>query len=166
MKLSVTLSLFMAAAASAFALQSSPTATLSRTTPAFVKAPRGVPNGRAGVNTELRAAASAVATGGSSSEGLSTRGGGIGGIDVPLLIYFGLWYLGNYYYNIVSPTSWAMRRGGLVFLISRSNVLSEYSAGRDHVDRTGKWRPGRHHLWAMMAGQRRPSRNLMTHVIF
>jgi len=115
MKLSVTLSLFMAAAASAFALQSSPTATsLSRTTPAFVKAPRGVPNGRAGVNTELRAAASAVATG-SSSEGLSTRGGGIGGMDVPLLIYFGLWYLGNYYYNIVSPTSWAMRRGGLVF---------------------------------------------------
>ena len=115
MKLSVTLSLFMAAAASAFALQSSPTATsLSRTTPAFVKAPRGVPNGRAGVNTELRAAASAVATGGSSSEGLSTRGGGIGGIDVPLLIYFGLWYLGNYYYNIVSPTSWAMPRG-LVF---------------------------------------------------
>lgn len=98
MKLSVTLSLFMAAAASAFALQSSPTATVQRhTTPAFVKAPRGVPNGR----TELRASASAVASG-SSSEGLSARGGGIGGLDIPLLVYFGLWYLGNYYYNITN----------------------------------------------------------------
>jgi len=38
----------------------------------------------------------AVASGGSSekSSGL--------GFDIPLLIYFGLWYLGNYYYNITN----------------------------------------------------------------
>ena len=111
MKLSVTLSLFMATAASAFALQSNPSATVQRrATPAFVKAPRGVPNGPG--RTELRASASAVATG-SSSEGLSTRGGGIGGIDIPLLVYFGLWYLGNYYYNIVSSTR--VKTGVLIF---------------------------------------------------
>ena len=33
----------------------------------------------------------------SSSEALKVRGGSSGGIDVGLLIYFALWYLGNYY---------------------------------------------------------------------
>lgn len=38
----------------------------------------------------------------------STRGGAAAaaaaplGIDIPLLAYFGLWYLGNYYYNITN----------------------------------------------------------------
>lgn len=35
-----------------------------------------------------------------SSETLSTRGGGDLPIDIPLLSFFALWYLGNYYYNI------------------------------------------------------------------
>ena len=30
---------------------------------------------------------------------MRTRGGGLGGVDVPLMIYLALWYLGNYYYN-------------------------------------------------------------------
>jgi len=43
----------------------------------------------------------------SSSSNLSARGGGVGagalkGIDVPLLTYFLLWYVGNYYYNITN----------------------------------------------------------------
>ena len=38
----------------------------------------------------------------SSDNALATRGGGLGGIDIPLLLYFLFWYVGNYYYNIVS----------------------------------------------------------------
>jgi len=44
-------------------------------------------------------AASATA----SSDAISTRGGGaLGGIDVPLMLYFLFWYVGNYYYNITN----------------------------------------------------------------
>jgi len=44
--------------------------------------------------------ATAVAATGNNNSAMSTRGGGAKGIDVPLMIYFALWYLGNYYYNI------------------------------------------------------------------
>ena len=30
---------------------------------------------------------------------MRTRGGGLDGVDVPLMIFFSQWYLGNYYYN-------------------------------------------------------------------
>ena len=45
-----------------------------------------------------------AATADDATSGAMTRRGGatIGGIDVPLLMYFGLWYLGNYYYNITN----------------------------------------------------------------
>ena len=57
---------------------------------------------------------------GDASDVMAIRGGAADapakkGPDLGLIAYFALWYLGNYYYNIVSPTSWAMRRGGLVF---------------------------------------------------
>jgi solute carrier family 35 protein E1 len=50
---------------------------------------------------------SASASSESSSIVQSTRGGSAAastpfGIDIPLLAYFGLWYLGNYYYNITN----------------------------------------------------------------
>lgn len=47
--------------------------------------------------TPLKAATSAAPRGGDDSGGLK-----VGGIDVGLLIYFALWYLGNYYYNITN----------------------------------------------------------------
>ena len=31
-----------------------------------------------------------------------SKGGGVGGIDTGLAVYFFFWYLGNYYYNIVN----------------------------------------------------------------
>jgi len=37
-----------------------------------------------------------------SSEGLETRGGGGSAVDVGLVAYFALWYLGNYFYNITN----------------------------------------------------------------
>merc|ERR1719148_567358 len=38
----------------------------------------------------------------SSSDATKARGGALSGIDVPLMLYFVFWYLGNYYYNITN----------------------------------------------------------------
>jgi len=38
----------------------------------------------------------------SSNEAMKTRGGDGGGVDVPLMLYFLFWYVGNYYYNITN----------------------------------------------------------------
>ncbi|KAL7454555.1 hypothetical protein ACHAWC_006196 [Mediolabrus comicus] len=47
-------------------------------------------------------ALSATATAG-STDAIKTRGGGaLGGIDIPLMLYFLFWYVGNYYYNITN----------------------------------------------------------------
>lgn len=46
---------------------------------------------------------------GASSEAISTRGGA-GGIDIPLMLYFLFWYVGNYYYNITNKL--ALRAAG------------------------------------------------------
>eukprot|EP00574_Skeletonema_japonicum_P011693 CAMPEP_0201724296 /NCGR_PEP_ID=MMETSP0593-20130828/8088_1 /ASSEMBLY_ACC=CAM_ASM_000672 /TAXON_ID=267983 /ORGANISM="Skeletonema japonicum, Strain CCMP2506" /LENGTH=391 /DNA_ID=CAMNT_0048215535 /DNA_START=26 /DNA_END=1201 /DNA_ORIENTATION=- len=48
-------------------------------------------------STALAATAAAA-----SSDAIKTRGGGVGGIDVPLMFYFLFWYIGNYYYNITN----------------------------------------------------------------
>jgi len=37
----------------------------------------------------------------SSSDAVNTRGGG-GGLDIPLMLYFLFWYVGNYFYNITN----------------------------------------------------------------
>jgi len=104
MKLSLTLALTFTTAASAFALSPGTGTTTSRSTssvhqPSFIKPSLLNNNGiQHGSNTALHAAAAA-----SDSSALSTRGGGsslTSSLDVPLLCYFALWYLGNYYYNI------------------------------------------------------------------
>mmetsp|Transcript_23895 Transcript_23895/g.34143 ORF Transcript_23895/g.34143 Transcript_23895/m.34143 type:complete len:391 (+) Transcript_23895:42-1214(+) len=44
-----------------------------------------------------------AATAAVSSDAIKTRGGGaMGGIDIPLMLYFLFWYIGNYYYNITN----------------------------------------------------------------
>jgi len=46
-----------------------------------------------------------------SSDAVSTRGGGpLAGVDVPLMLYFLFWYVGNYYYNITNKL--ALRAAG------------------------------------------------------
>jgi len=50
--------------------------------------------------TSTALAATATAT--SSSDAIQTRGGGLGGVDIPLMLYFFFWYVGNYYYNITN----------------------------------------------------------------
>ncbi|KAL7506113.1 hypothetical protein ACHAXN_008460 [Cyclotella atomus] len=95
MKLSITLTLAAlgSSACSAFAL--SPHHAVSALTktaqagPAFVHQP----------DIKSRDVSISAASG-TSNEAITTRGGGDLPIDIPLLTYFGLWYLGNYYYNV------------------------------------------------------------------
>jgi len=56
----------------------------------------------------------AVASGGSSA-----KSSGLG-IDIPLLIFFGLWYLGNYYYNITNKLALKAAGGATGFPLTIS----------------------------------------------
>lgn len=100
MKLSITLSLALAGACSAFALAPGAATrnTASSVVGAFDKpAAAFVQQQRHHTSSALSAATASA----SSSDAIQTRGGGfLGGFDVPLMIYFLLWYVGNYYYNI------------------------------------------------------------------
>mmetsp|Transcript_17707 Transcript_17707/g.20156 ORF Transcript_17707/g.20156 Transcript_17707/m.20156 type:complete len:391 (+) Transcript_17707:177-1349(+) len=106
MKISTALVFFSLGAASAFGLQpSSPKAVLSsssrspfagKNNNALVQ-PIGIDGQRLGGNTF------ALKSDASGSDGaIQQRGGALSGIDIPLLIYFLLWYVGNYFYNITN----------------------------------------------------------------
>lgn len=99
MKLSITLSLALAGACSAFAL--APGTTVRNT--AAVGTAFDKPSAFVQHNHQQHRSTTAlsVATATASSDAIqTTRGGGATGFDIPLLIYFTLWYVGNYYYNI------------------------------------------------------------------
>ena len=91
MKLSISLILAALSSTSAFALSPhhavrSITGT-SQTPPTFIHQPVK------SRDVSLTAAAT------SSDTAIKTRGGALP-VDIPLLTFFGLWYLGNYYYNV------------------------------------------------------------------
>eukprot|EP00574_Skeletonema_japonicum_P004646 CAMPEP_0201723740 /NCGR_PEP_ID=MMETSP0593-20130828/7671_1 /ASSEMBLY_ACC=CAM_ASM_000672 /TAXON_ID=267983 /ORGANISM="Skeletonema japonicum, Strain CCMP2506" /LENGTH=399 /DNA_ID=CAMNT_0048214871 /DNA_START=49 /DNA_END=1248 /DNA_ORIENTATION=- len=108
MKLSITLSLALAGACSAFAL--APGSTVRNTaavgTTAFDKPSSAFVNNQQHHNHDRQynnpssTALSATATASSDTIQKTRGGGGSGGLDIPLIIYFALWYVGNYYYNI------------------------------------------------------------------
>ena len=104
MKLSLTLTLALATTVSAFALSPVQTRSIGHQQPtAFVRPSLTNHHGDASAELakrEMPLRATSMAA--SSSDGaMSTRGGGgLANIDIPLLSYFALWYIGNYYYNI------------------------------------------------------------------
>jgi len=57
-----------------------------------------------------------------SSDALSTRGGGGLGLDIPLLIYFLFWYVGNYYYNITNKLALRAAGGSTGFPMTISSL--------------------------------------------
>jgi len=112
---SITLSLALASTAaclgSAYSLSPVRTAGASRSTPAFVhsaSAKKSSSSSSTALASSSSSSAVAVASSTSSSssddDGIMSRRGGasLAGIDVPLISYFLLWYLGNYYYNITN----------------------------------------------------------------
>lgn len=104
MKLSLTLTLALATTAvSAFALSPVQTRSIGHQQPtAFVRPSLSNHHGDASAELAKREMSLRATTMAASSDGaMSTRrGGGLAGIDIPLLSYFALWYIGNYYYNI------------------------------------------------------------------
>lgn len=95
-----------AGAASAFGLQSTPKSAIqnARATHPFINKNKAMVQpidvkGRPLDNSFsiLKAESSG------SGDAIATKGGGfLGGVDVPLLLYFFFWYVGNYYYNITN----------------------------------------------------------------
>jgi len=105
MKLSLSLALTFATATSAFALSPGKSVRSTATQqPAFVRPSLSNHHGDASIELSKREMAlrSTALASSSDSGAMSTRGGGgaLSNIDIPLLCYFALWYLGNYYYNI------------------------------------------------------------------
>jgi len=119
MKLFITLSLTLATAASAFALAPNTqfASVHTRTAqPAFVHQQQNAKRQQSALS------ANAVAASG-TGEAISTRGGGgLGNLDVPLLVYFALWYLGNYYYNITNKLALKATGGASGFPLTISTL--------------------------------------------
>mmetsp|Transcript_21200 Transcript_21200/g.20362 ORF Transcript_21200/g.20362 Transcript_21200/m.20362 type:complete len:392 (-) Transcript_21200:115-1290(-) len=59
----------------------------------------------------------------SSGDAVSARGGGIlGGIDVPLMLYFFFWYVGNYFYNVSNKLALKAAGGSAGFPMTISTL--------------------------------------------
>mmetsp|Transcript_6806 Transcript_6806/g.16208 ORF Transcript_6806/g.16208 Transcript_6806/m.16208 type:complete len:397 (+) Transcript_6806:25-1215(+) len=79
--------------------------------------------GARGGFTALKSEAALTAKGESSGGVLKTRGGGgFGSLDVPLLIYFVLWYVGNYFYNLTNKRALKAAGGAAGFPMTISSL--------------------------------------------
>merc|ERR1719469_150350 len=58
----------------------------------------------------------------SSSDATKARGGALSGIDVPLMLYFVFWYLGNYFYNITNKLALKAAGGSAGFPMTISTL--------------------------------------------
>lgn len=59
----------------------------------------------------------------SSSDALTVKGGGpLSGIDIPLMMYFAFWYLGNYFYNITNKLALKAAGGSSGFPMTISSL--------------------------------------------
>jgi len=69
-----------------------------------------------------RVGSMALAESSSSSEVMETRGGALGGLDIPLLLYFLFWYVGNYMYNITNKLALKAAGGKTGFPMAISSL--------------------------------------------
>jgi len=123
MKVAATLVIFFAATASAFGLHNGATSAVKSMAKAgFASKPMvqavDVNGNRLNTATALESS--------SSGEAVSSRGGGpigaLKSIDIPLLIYFLLWYVGNYYYNITNKMALTAAGGKVGFPMTISSL--------------------------------------------
>lgn len=125
MKISTALAFFSIGAVSAFGLKpSSPitkairankAAAFPQNKAASLVQPIGIDGQRLGANEfALRDS--------TGSDAISTRGGGGAGLDIPLLLYFLFWYVGNYYYNITNKLALRAAGGSTGFPMTISSL--------------------------------------------
>lgn len=55
-------------------------------------------------------------------DAVKTRGGALGGLDIPLMLYFAFWYLGNYFYNITNKLALKAAGGSAGFPMTISTL--------------------------------------------
>lgn len=110
-------------AASAFGLQSVPR------TLADVGRKAGFPNKKNMVQSigldgkYMPTSSSLLSSDAASSDAMAVKGGGaLGGIDIPLMIYFVLWYVGNYFYNITNKMALKASGGSAGFPMTVSGL--------------------------------------------
>ena len=89
-----------AGVASAFGLPSATTDALNKAAPFFSRGGAAVKQSPLVQPIDITGKRLSVSLHTASADAISTNGGAssaVKGIDIPLLIYFALWYLGNYY---------------------------------------------------------------------
>eukprot|EP00526_Cylindrotheca_closterium_P010947 CAMPEP_0113625020 /NCGR_PEP_ID=MMETSP0017_2-20120614/12913_1 /TAXON_ID=2856 /ORGANISM="Cylindrotheca closterium" /LENGTH=393 /DNA_ID=CAMNT_0000535099 /DNA_START=46 /DNA_END=1227 /DNA_ORIENTATION=+ /assembly_acc=CAM_ASM_000147 len=126
MKLSLSLPLCVlcATAASAFGLNGGSKSMLSKTQHAFVpKAPANMVQavdvqGNRMNTVSLAAEGNALEVRGGAAEVVEKKGG----VDIGLIAYFALWYLGNYYYNITNKLALNAAGGKTGFPLTISSL--------------------------------------------
>jgi len=69
----------------------------------------------------LPVALNSEVTAGQSGEAMNTRGGALP-VDIPLLLYFLFWYVGNYYYNITNKLALKAAGGSAGFPMTISSL--------------------------------------------
>lgn len=120
----LTVTLF-AGAASAFGLQSSPKSSIRtlRNNAAFVDSGKAMVQ-PIDINGKRKSSPIALQQAASGSDGLSTKGGfsALKSIDIPLLLYFFFWYVGNYYYNITNKLALKAAGGSAGFPMTISGL--------------------------------------------
>jgi len=112
-------------AVSAFALSSTPTTSV-RDASILNSLPRGgaVGQKRAPAFAKVPSALFAEAESGSSAA-VASRGGfvdGLKNVDIPLMVYFLFWYVGNYYYNITNKLALKAAGGSTGFPMTISSL--------------------------------------------
>jgi len=104
MKLTSTLAALTlcAGAASAFGLNTAPKSALQsiRSNVPFVRSNKAMVQ-PIGIDGKRQSSAITLNAEAASSDAMKVKGGG-SGIDIPLMLYFLFWYVGNYYYNITN----------------------------------------------------------------
>lgn len=73
------------------------------------------------INGQRTSSTSALSAESASSGAMKTKGGGMG-LDIPLLLYFAFWYLGNYYYNITNKLALKAAGGAAGFPMTLSGL--------------------------------------------
>jgi len=118
--LAITLS---ATAVSAFGLQNGAASTVKSAMKVGGFAKRGPAMVQAVDLQGNRAGSMALAESSSSSgEVMETRGGALGGLDIPLMLYFLFWYVGNYMYNITNKLALKAAGGKTGFPMTISSL--------------------------------------------
>ncbi len=58
----------------------------------------------------------------SANDAIQKRGGVLGGVDIPLMLYFLFWYVGNYFYNITNKLALRAAGGSTGFPMTISSL--------------------------------------------